>query len=52
MSVQALVTSAVPVSMAWSTYLCIWAGVYGPWISLTQLDGDGFEHLADQPETR
>ena len=52
MSVHALVTSAVPVSTAWSTYFCICAGVYGPLISLTQLDGDGLEHLADQPETR
>ena len=52
MSVQALVMSAVPVSMAWSTYLCICAGVYGPLISLTQLDGAGLEHLADQPDTR
>jgi len=43
------VTSAVPVLMAWSTYCCIWAGVYGPLISLTQLGGAGLEHLADQP---
>ena len=52
MSVQALVTSAVPVSMAWSTYCCICAGVYGPSIWLTQLDGVGLEHLADHPDTR
>ncbi len=52
MSVQALVTSAVPVSIAWSTYSCICAGVYGPLISFWQLDGAGDEHLADQPDTR
>ena len=52
MSVQALVTSAVPLLMAWSTYFCIWAGVYGPWISFTQLEGAGLEHRADQPDTR
>ncbi len=52
MSVHALVTSAVPVVSAWSTYFCICAGVYGPWISFWQLEGFGFEQMADQPETR
>lgn len=28
------------------------AGEYGSLISFTQLDGLGFEHVADQPDTR
>ena len=52
MSVQALVTSAVPLLMAWSTYSDLGRRVRALDLVHAARRVAGLEHLADQPDTR
>ena len=51
MSVQAKSMSVLPVRSSWSTAFWNLFTPYGPTMSVTQLIGERFLHLADQAET-